>query len=276
MLIAAPPANYEDLIEGQVGCGPPTDLATREARLRLQPGWQNAFGVSHRYFRVVGIKHTLVSLGIPNHEVVKNETYRAGAVGLVPPTWRDRFFSKETWEDYSATQFDSAVLGELQRFDRAALSILYLHKALAEIGASWNLYRFVRLRPVTFYVEGLHQPFFDKHIQGKEAILRIETQQEDSLFKEVAGGRTFVTRKTAELILKTLQSSIRDAEGMSVACGQRRTRAGTTKWIRPSKSEKLHYHEDEYLGPAAWQSLDTTEQSRVGGLPIPQLPVVAR
>lgn len=246
MPIAPPPDNYEHLIEGQDGCGPPSDPATVEPRLRLQAGWQNSFGTAQKYFRVVGIKHTLVSLGIPHH-AVKDSANRASALASVPAAWHDGYFPAKVWQEFSETQFDDAILSELQKFDRAALSILYFAAALDALGCDWNVYHFVRLRPVTFYIEGFNQPFFDKHVQGKEPALRNAVRQEDSLWRAMAQGLTFVSRKTAETALQQLKDTTREADGLTVECSQQRSRSGKRKWVRPSKTEKVHYHEDEYL-----------------------------
>jgi hypothetical protein len=273
------PAAYDDLIEGQ----PPSSGAPYTGLvpgLHLIRGWQNEFGSAQKYFRVGGFQEGLdrnnLSLNDIRQPPWDRYHHNTRMLALVPASWKDQFFRTAFETRLRKEQIADAARGLLQRFDRAALSILFLRGALDEKGLAWApLLRYVRLRPVTFYVEGFDKAYgvvrSDAAAMGE---LEKETGQPVDVFEKMADGHWFVTRKTAELTLRALvelnsKGGLRGAiPRLSVRCGLTRIRSSTKLTIRPVPEEVLLYSPDEYLSPAAWGAIPAPDQVRIKAPPL--------
>ncbi len=170
-------------------------------------------------------------------------------------------FPKKSGRSSSFDQFDRAYGKDLQRFDRAALSILYLHAAIEELKLDCNLYHMVRIRPVTFFIDGYTRAFYDRYVQPREKEIKSQIIQPAGVLAAMADGQTFVTRKTADLLIRVLPEVQR--ENLTVECGQLRSRSRgskKSKTIWPCASEQVHFHEDEYLSPRGLERVDSSGQ----------------
>jgi hypothetical protein len=268
--LPSPPASYEDLIEGQ-----PSDQGPYPGcpdRQYLRPGWPAEFGY-HKYFRVVGFADALNRCGLSLRGLKPDWTaYLARMLQLVPDSWK-RSPHFQFSEKLRNRQIESAAREELQRFDRAALSILFLQAVLESQGIDWPLYRFVRLRPVTYYIEGLDQvmPVIESNATALQSLLRL-TDQSMVVLRRMAEGHWYVTRKTADLTLRALQGladrqtiGAASIAGLEVRCGRLRKRPDRNFW--PILQESVSFLPEEYLSPAAWKA--TPEAERAGIKPPP-------
>jgi hypothetical protein len=266
--LPSPPASYEELIEGQPsGEGGYPGCSERQ---HLRPGWPAEFGY-HKYFRVVGFSDTLDQCDLSLRGIKSDwAACTARMLELVPDQWkRPPHFRKEFSEKVRATQIETAARGALQRFDRAALSILFLQAVLESGGIAWPLYRYVRLRPVTYYVEGFDQvlPVIESNAAALQTILRL-TDQSMLVLRKMAEGHWYVTRKTADLTLRALQGLAEQqtvsaglVAGLEVRCGRLRKRPDRNFW--PVEQENVSFLQDEYLSPVAWKATPEAERARV-------------
>lgn len=253
------PEHYERLIEGQ----PSGEEAYPGfvPSLHLQRNWPESFG-THLFFRVMGIAETAdqndFSLRVSRLTAFWTGCH-ARMLTLVPAGWRDRHFG----ENFSLGLRQShASQAALQRFDRAALSILFLQAVLEHKGIDWPLYRHVRLRPVTYYIEGFGRAFDQiRHNTSVIEELRTQTGQPLVVLERMADGGWFVTRKTADLTLRTLRelASAQSFDpgiltGLEVRCGRSNLRRRPERNIWPVKEENPLYVPDEYLSPSAWEA----------------------
>jgi hypothetical protein len=264
-----PPASYDDLIEGQPSTdGPYTSFTERR---HLEIGWPSEFGL-HKYFRVVGFTDALDRSRLSLRLLGIKSTwagYFERMLELVPAGWKETpYFPTEFSESLRTNQVLDAARGELQRFDRAALSILFLQAVLEYKKVEWPLYRYVRLRPVTFYIDGLPR-IFEELVGNNMAVQKLQrkTDQPFEVLQKMAAGDWFVTRKTAELALLALNELAAEnpigvdlTRGLEIRCGVARTRSSTRRTIWPVEEEKVRYFPEEYLSPAAWRL--TPEQAR--------------
>jgi hypothetical protein len=129
---------------------------------------------------------------------------------------------------------------------------------------------------VTFYVEGFDKRLFALLRSSPTAMkeLRNDTGQPPTVFEKLADGHWFVTRKTAELTLRTLTKLEADGaipHGMSadlrVQCGVTKTRSSTGRTIWPIIEEVVLYRPDEYLSPAAWNTMPTQDRIAIKAPP---------
>lgn len=265
-----PPSSYEALIEGQ----PPGGYPGFVHRVHLVDRWPGEFALAQRYFRVVGFAEALhrnkLSLRTIRRPVF-NDSYER-MLELVPAGWKDHLFEEAFSTGLRHAQIGDAATGHLQRFDRAALSVLFLLAVFERLEIDWPMFRCVRLRPVTYYIEG-----FDDYLLGPlrnnsrvMEKLRDETAQPISVIEKMADGHWFVTRKTADLTVRALTELENDGvlgtgttSRLSVRCGRSRIRPATRRTIWPVVEEEIHYFPDEYLSPAAWQAIPAAEQSGI-------------
>jgi hypothetical protein len=267
MPLQGPPASYEDLIEGQPAKeGPYPGFSDRG---HLRPGWPVEFA-KQKYFRVVGFAETLEQAGLTLGNIRPHwQPCLTRMLDLVPQGWKkSHHFSAELTKSLRADQIEAAARNALQRFDRAALSILFLHAALERLGVDWPLYRYVRLRPVTYYVDGFGRVW--PAIAGNAGALQALKQVSDQsllVLERMADGHWYVTRKTADLVLRALQKLAQEgtisgsaAAGLEVKCGRLR-RLRRTLW--PIEQESVSFMADEYLSPAAWSLVPRKERSQV-------------
>ncbi|MTD94377.1 hypothetical protein GIW81_08525 [Hyphomicrobium sp. xq] len=275
MASADVPGTYGELIEGQPldGGTPYPGFAERQ---HLQPGWQDEFGVAQKYFRLVGFADVLDQCNLALRAVAsppwEKHRHNSRMLELVPDAWKDRFFSASFEAGLRAAQIRDAARGELQRFDRSALSALYLWAVLEEREIDFPLFRYARLRPVTFYVEGFNAGFFGP-LRGNASVmdeLQNETGQPAVVLEKMAEGHWFVTRKTADLTLRTLKALEEKrllggatAAGLAVRCGRTRNRPSTKRTIWPVLEEAIRFSPDEYLSPAAWIARSEAERQAI-------------
>jgi hypothetical protein len=197
-----PPTNYEDLIEGQPlsggGAYPGFD-----ATQHLQPGWENAF-CQHRYFRLVGFAHLLAAHGIAFGSLRQADTFKPKIAELLPPTWINSYFPADEWAEFRGAQIVDAYQGRLQRFDKAALSIIYLQAVFAHFGISASPYRIVRIRPVTWFIEGGFDTVIDlikANAKGLHELAVSAGQSHADFISDMASGQKFAARKSADHVL---------------------------------------------------------------------------
>jgi hypothetical protein len=273
MALPSPPASYEELIEGQPsaeGSGYPGC----SDRQHLRAGWPAEFGY-HKYFRVVGFSDALDQCGLSLRGIKPDWALSmTRMLELVPERWkRPPHFPTQFSEKVRATQIETAARGALQRFDRAALSILFLQAVLESRGIEWPLFRFVRLRPVTYYIEGF-EPVLPA-IEGNAAVLQTllrETDQSLLVLRKMAEGHWYVTRKTADLTLRALQGLAEQrtisaglVAGLEVRCGRLRKQPDRNFW--PVEQESVSFVPDEYLSPVAWKATPEVERARIKAPP---------
>ena len=270
------PSDYEQLIEGQPLAGGAT-YAGFTAGLHLQPGWQNEFG-QHRCFRVVGMAHAIAWAKIPFYMVKDvDEKGLAAMIAMMPSMWIDGYFSKKDWHELRAQQVKDAYRGALQRFDKAAASLTYVRAGYVRLGgAEADFDALVRIRPITYYIDGFDRIFPMVEIApGALDALRDATGQDDGVFSEKAKGVTFVSRKTAETGLATLVAL--EAAGklpagttssLTVQCGVLARRRRKRVWS--AKTERIWYAPTEYLSPFAWSALASLDQAAVAAPPLPR------
>jgi hypothetical protein len=277
-----PPPRYEDLIELQSGtpaaAGPPPVAATPpgfDPALTLRPGWQDQFGAVQKYWRCVGINDVLLRNGMSMARLAGDKSIKTRALELVPNSWHDQYFDTHTWSEFGDDQFKLAAAGNLQRFDKAAQSILFVHAALEQARFDFPVYYFCRLRPILYYIEGFDRHYYER-IAGNElrrSTLRDKVgQPAKDLFEELSDGLTFVSRKTAELTLSTLRAlDPSGTAGFSVQIAWNRKRPGRMKTVWPSKVERIHYNENEYLSASGFGALTPVQAAIVASEPVPRV-----
>ena len=265
------PKHYEQLIEGQ----PAGEDAYPGfiAGLHLQRNWPDDFG-KHLFFRVMGTAHATDQNDFSLRTADLKSFWtgcHARMVNLIPDGWEDRHFASSFALSLRQNQVGDAVGAALQRFDRAALCILFLQAVLEHKKIDWPLYRYVRLRPVTYYIEGFKEVFAQvRSNTGVINELLAQTGQSLAVLEKMADGGWFVTRKTADLALRTLRElasrQVIDPGilvGLEVRCGRSNKRSRPERNIWPVKEERPLYVPDEYLSPSAWEQIPPADRAAV-------------
>jgi hypothetical protein len=206
MPLPALPNDYSLLIEGQLlATGATYPGFVPNLQLLSTPAWQNAFG-QHKRFRVVGFAHALAAHGIAFASLKKTDAFMPEVRRLTPPAWIDAYFTKQDWDALRATQLKDAYQGRLQRFDKAVLSLLYLHAVFQQRGIDLPLYKLVHIRPITYFIEGfatVHSLIKSDGVAMK-SVGDAAAQVGPDVLNKMAEGLTFVSRKTAEAVLQGL------------------------------------------------------------------------
>lgn len=273
------PDRYDDLIEGQPLSTGPYPGCVEGRHLQSSPAWQDEFG-THRCFRVVGFAHVLAKHGIPFSSLRKTEHYFPAVRAMTPAAWVDSYFPEKDWSELRAAQLTDAYRSDLQRFDKAALSIVYLRAVFIERGLPVSdIDTMVRIRAVTFFIRG-SEPSYDA-IKSRPKVLtalcEATGKQAAELFAEMAGGFIYVTRKTAETAVTELvaqeaagQLPAETTAGLTIECGLRARRNGGRRRVWSSKDERIWYAPMEYLSPHAWNSLTAAQRAAVQTPPLPR------
>lgn len=271
------PDRYDDLIEGQPLSTGAYPGFVAGLHLQSSPAWQDEFG-KHRCFRVVGFAHALAKHGIPFSSLRKTDHYLAAMRQLTPEPWSDSYFTEKDWSEFRATQLTDAYRSDLQRFDKAALSIVYLATVFIERGLPVeDVSTMVRIRAVTYSIKDFERAFsaVTSVPTALNALCEATGKQAAKLFSEMALGLTFVTRKTADTAvahLQTLETAGQLPAGttgaLSVECALRAHPNGSRKRVWSSKEERIWYAPMEYLSPHAWNSLTPAQQAAVPPPPL--------